>query len=422
MHPDLYPNWYIEYKGSYLFCLLMRGVPKDEATINLFAIDAAGEQVAGPIPPTMIYGNPELADKLKNPHMVSGEDQKPIKHFGMDSDYIAHYGIKGQKWGIRRFQNLDGTLTVEGKERYLKKEGSGESSKKTESEASDSSKKDKVGFFEKGRIRTAEYGDKILEAMNKPMENNVDRDKTKKGGVDKGRVATEVALTVINPLNALNFAADGAMALVAKSKQKKYFEGREEKSELDPKTGLYMKKEGVYSEKEDLAAVNPGFMNMNTNTKNNCMLCTTTYDLRKRGYDVTAQLDSQGYNFADLKRWYPKAKIIQNTRYDETGRALKQKEYVEKTMNSLLKQGDGARGNLMVWFNSGGGHSVAYEVKNGKVSFKDGQANINMDGKSGFSVLHLSPERFLSDTLVNSYARLDNVSPDLKKIIKECVM
>lgn len=35
-----------------------------------------------------------------------------------DSEYLAHYGIKGQKWGIRRFQNPDGTLTAEGLKRY----------------------------------------------------------------------------------------------------------------------------------------------------------------------------------------------------------------------------------------------------------------------------------------------------------------
>lgn len=29
-----------------------------------------------------------------------------------------HHGIKGQKWGVRRFQNEDGTLTAEGKARY----------------------------------------------------------------------------------------------------------------------------------------------------------------------------------------------------------------------------------------------------------------------------------------------------------------
>lgn len=33
-------------------------------------------------------------------------------------DYIAHHGIKGQKWGVRRFQNSDGSLTEEGVYRY----------------------------------------------------------------------------------------------------------------------------------------------------------------------------------------------------------------------------------------------------------------------------------------------------------------
>lgn len=36
----------------------------------------------------------------------------------MKYDEIKHYGIKGQKWGIRRFQNEDGSLTPEGKKRY----------------------------------------------------------------------------------------------------------------------------------------------------------------------------------------------------------------------------------------------------------------------------------------------------------------
>lgn len=33
-------------------------------------------------------------------------------------DQLYHYGIKGQRWGTRRFQNTDGTLTTEGKARY----------------------------------------------------------------------------------------------------------------------------------------------------------------------------------------------------------------------------------------------------------------------------------------------------------------
>ena len=37
-------------------------------------------------------------------------------------EYLAHYGILRQKWGVRRFQNYDGTLTEAGKARYRKLE------------------------------------------------------------------------------------------------------------------------------------------------------------------------------------------------------------------------------------------------------------------------------------------------------------
>lgn len=36
------------------------------------------------------------------------------------NNYLEHHGILGQKWGIRRFQNKDGTLTAAGKRRLNK--------------------------------------------------------------------------------------------------------------------------------------------------------------------------------------------------------------------------------------------------------------------------------------------------------------
>lgn len=36
----------------------------------------------------------------------------------MENNYIRHWGIKGMKWGVRRYQNEDGTLTNAGKKRY----------------------------------------------------------------------------------------------------------------------------------------------------------------------------------------------------------------------------------------------------------------------------------------------------------------
>lgn len=39
------------------------------------------------------------------------------------SEELYHWGIKGQKWGVRRYQNSDGTLTAAGKKRYGDGEG-----------------------------------------------------------------------------------------------------------------------------------------------------------------------------------------------------------------------------------------------------------------------------------------------------------
>ena len=41
-----------------------------------------------------------------------------------ENAYLEHHGIKGQKWGIRRYQNPDGTLTDAGKKRYYNPDGS----------------------------------------------------------------------------------------------------------------------------------------------------------------------------------------------------------------------------------------------------------------------------------------------------------
>lgn len=47
-----------------------------------------------------------------------GDDNRFKKY--LQHSYLAHHGIKGMRWGIRRYQNSDGSLTDAGQKRYNK--------------------------------------------------------------------------------------------------------------------------------------------------------------------------------------------------------------------------------------------------------------------------------------------------------------
>lgn len=70
----------------------------------------------------MKYYSKKLSSVKKGGNHMSHSELDAHAFIEMQSDELFHHGIKGQKWGVRRFQNPDGTLTPAGRKRRAKYE------------------------------------------------------------------------------------------------------------------------------------------------------------------------------------------------------------------------------------------------------------------------------------------------------------
>ena len=95
----------------------------------------------------------------------------------LDADELYHHGIKGMKWGVRRFQRKDGSLTSAGKKRYLDDPSVTSSKAKMES--------DRV----KQRLANAEYNKAYNKASYIPTKSN--RQALNKAYADKIKADSE---------------------------------------------------------------------------------------------------------------------------------------------------------------------------------------------------------------------------------------
>ena len=67
---------------------------------------------------------------------------------------LYHWGIKGMKWGVRRYQNKDGTLTPAGKKRYADDGGSDNAQKQTQSSSPAKTRRQSISDLSDDELRT----------------------------------------------------------------------------------------------------------------------------------------------------------------------------------------------------------------------------------------------------------------------------
>ena len=304
----------------------------------------------------------------------------------LDDYFLEHHGIKGQKWGVKNGPPypLDSSKST------------GSKLKKSSGKKSPSKTKSKDGKY--GSAALAAYIATILV-------------------VDSAMAILPVAVSAISdiPLD----KQQKVEYVKAKARYKKLKELRKG-TEKDKETGLRLKKNKDATPEEDMAMVNAlrGKRSKTKGTYDNCARCTAAYDLRRRGFEVHANYDKtrSGVSTEDIESWYKNGK---HTEFKEPKDSSDLSAHAKVMLNTLSKQPD-SRGNLCLAWNLGGGHSVAYEVKNHKVTVYNTQRNEKLEGKEleeymSHAVTHRSG-------LNSWYMRTDNLEPNYDVLKKKGII
>lgn len=349
IYPDMYPTYYVNYKGKYLFSLAPRGVDRHSANMEFRMIDPESGGASGSIPLDYIMKDKELVALLNKPHKID-PDQQRLEHgikirspysgdsgqghyYGITrtSDYLKHHGIKGQRWGEKNGPPypLDA---------------------KTHKEV----------------VSGAEKNNGSKKDSNPP----VDR------GISKGLDAEEIAL-IAQAATPLLFLIGASIYYPIKRKinHEKYKKQNDEISEdyLSDISDIKHFSEddkpreikGEHSREDDMAAVNPKYGTPTKGSSNNCALCSIAYEFRRRGYDVNAKLCDTGMYGDKLARdMFEGVKKLDNVGGRNWSAVYKKCE---------KKYPEGSRGMICV-SSIFGGHAMAFEIQNGKMEIYDAQS------------------------------------------------
>lgn len=323
---------------------------------------------------------------------------------------LVHYGIKGMKWGVRKKRETSGRGGG-------KKEISSEKRAKREAKAQ---KYDKRAATYQKRIDQVKARPKqtavqkyLIEGDRRAIIAELEKAKAsaeraaeakRQGKLTRGQKQLLIGGAVVGALLVGGYLAANVNS--GKTRQimnrgKFFVTGKKFKFKENPMLARRdMSPEDI--KRLIQSDINPGFPD-EKGTDMNCRRATFAYELRRRGYDVQATRtpDGNGQNAAGLmnaidKKYKDistesKAVIERVTTNDLSDprtrhvkafakrnaslRDFKEDDFIEPNgiFDRLSREPDRSRGEVSLMYMFGGGHSVAYEVINGKAHIFDNQ-------------------------------------------------
>ena len=326
-----------------------------------------------------------------------------------EDPYLSHYGVKGMKWGVRHDRDSSGA--------------SDRSAAKAQRREAKAQKFDRdAELYRKAADRTTDQAmrNDLLRRSERARKNaEAVRNEKLTSGQKKALVAAALVAAY-----ATYKVVDSGEARRVIAMGKNFVDGKK-LDEVDWATGSVVStlknSDAVFSAAH--ARINPNYGSFGTT--NNCRRCTFAYELNRRGYDVGASktFAGTGQNSSGVYRALKKGRgaagvdttigMLAKSASDKgfrdfmsdtkSGSGLGEKK-VDKYFigRALSNMPVGARGELGMAWDVGGGHSMAWEV------FEDGLRI--MDIQAGKSYVPTDKEFIKLTNRMSSAAitRLDN--------------
>jgi hypothetical protein len=304
-----------------------------------------------------------------------------------EEDYLAHFGVKGMKWGVRREERAVG--------RQSKRE-----QKAQKFLAKADQIQDQIESVKKTKVTRSGK----LTAGGRRQINKLEQDKTQ--ALKDAEAKRQGKLTDHQRKVAIGAAAVGgivAATVTVKLVQKGEFRRLGAKGKAALGHDISFKQNSALAEaglspeqihQRVVKGVNPDYGGIGT--KMNCRRCTFAYEMRRRGMDVqaTRTTSGSGQNASGLLNAVtPGEKLLPTGKIPTLFNAAKQagkkadnpdavtplldlvktgpgKSAIPGThplviLETLAREPNGSRGELGVTWRGGGGHSLAYEIING---------------------------------------------------------